>query len=948
VALLVMIFRKMLKNKWLELSLLLGLTISVALVSSMPVYTNAILERLLVKNLEAQQAATGEYPGKYMAMALSADDYKPEERGRLFQETDAFMKDAGDNRFPVPNLASFVGRKTVDYNMAPADAGKAAKNALGSVLALSGMEDHIRLIDGRLPAKEETDGVWEALVTDAFLAAHNVVVGDEVVFDDPDLERKIRMKLVGVFDRKDDQDVYWAIPLNVYDSSFFVSFDLFEREITQGRQMNLKSGFWYFALDYSKLRLDTVSSFLSANQDVQNYFKRFGYKDIKAESLKTIDAYGDKEKRLRLMLWSLYVPVMMMLGFYLFMVANLITGRQKAEIAVLRSRGAGRLQIMTGYALEGVLLGIIALAAGPWLGLALTKFLGASNGFLEFVNRTALDVRLNGQAFQYAVVTVVVSLILTMIPAFLATRVSIVGQKQKLSRANKYTVWHKFGIDIVLIAVSLYGLQSFRRRMDDLLALGLDSFDFQVDPLLFLIPALFILGMGLFILRIYPWVIRFLYWCGRKIWPPAMYSTLLQVGRSSSQYQFIMVFLIITMATGLFSASAARTITRNMEEQILYKNGADIALKVFWENDAPPPSDPAQPASTDAKATAKVQYSEPPFMPFTQLPGVETAAKVFLKTDAYVTASSVSENAQLMGIDTDDFAKATWLRDDLLDHPYFDYLNVMASDPSAVLISRSIAERFGLKAGDTVFAGWDGIEAAQFNVYGIVDYWPGWNPNPSPKSEGGAGGKPMLVVGHLSYIQDNLALEPYDVWLKLKPEATSREVYEGLANNNIPVLGLTDAKQQLINQKNDPFQLAINGVMTLGFLISILVSLLGFLLFWILSLSGRNLQFGILRAMGLSFRQLIGMLTVEQLLTSGAGILIGIVTGITTSRLFVPLFKMSFNPAEQVPPFQVTFDPRDQLQLYVIAGIMIAFGLLILGWMLSRVKIHRAVKLGED
>jgi putative ABC transport system permease protein len=100
--------------------------------------------------------------------------------------------------------------------------------------------------------------------------------------------------------------------------------------------------------------------------------------------------------------------------------------------------------------------------------------------------------------------------------------------------------------------------------------------------------------------------------------------------------------------------------------------------------------------------------------------------------------------------------------------------------------------------------------------------------------------------------------------------------------------------------------------------------------------------------MGISFAQLIGMLTAEQVLTSGAAVVIGGLVGSLTSKLFVQLFQISFNPATQMPPFQVTFDPNDSVQLYLIVIFMIMIGLFILGWLLSRIKIHQAIKLGED
>ena len=66
-------------------------------------------------------------------------------------------------------------------------------------------------------------------------------------------------------------------------------------------------------------------------------------------SVDIIHTYYEKEKQLKMMLFSINVPVIILLAFYLYMVANLITDRQKSEIAVLRSRGASRLQILLGY-----------------------------------------------------------------------------------------------------------------------------------------------------------------------------------------------------------------------------------------------------------------------------------------------------------------------------------------------------------------------------------------------------------------------------------------------------------------------------------------------------------------------------------------------------------------------------------------------------------------------
>ncbi|TXK80061.1 ABC transporter permease [Paenibacillus sp. N3.4] len=962
-ALFLMILRKMVKNRWLELSLLMGLIISVALASSMPIYTHAILQRMLIKDLDVLQMDTKSYPGQVYTYAFLGDPGSDKGGGKRAQEADAFMAEQS-KLFGIPILFSTITRTTMNYDLIPSDPTKIDLKVRRSadLSAISDLEKHIRLVDGVVPAAEPVNGVYEAYVFPELLGNLKLVLGNEFTIVNKDPQKSIRIKPVAVIDRKDLGDLYWNNNANDLRSKFFIPFDLFEKDFTKSSGM---FSYWNFILDYHQIKLEGLPSFTNTNTQIDQYLaSHFETYTLKNAAMTTLKLYDEKEKKLRIMLWSLNVPVSLLLGFYLFMVANLITERQKTEIAVLRSRGASRLQILLGYLLEGLLLGGIAFLIGPFIGLQLTKLLGASDGFLSFVQRSAMEVKLNKEAYQYALIAVIASVCMTLIPAILATRVTIVGHKQTMARKNKLSFAHKMFLDVLLLAVSMYLWQSFHRRMNDLVALGLDSMDMKVDPLFFLVPALFIFAMGLFLLRVYPWVIRFIYILGRKWWPPYLYSTLLEVGRSTTQYQFIMLFIIMTLATGIFSASAARTMNQNVEEKIRYKNGADVVLQTKWENDAPPPQmeppSAVSDASKDSSVPKRVQYTEPPFLPFTQLSGVEAAARVFMKKGAQLTLGKDSKKIVLMGIDTDEFGQTAWLREHLLDHHFNDYLNLLAVNEKAVLISKSIAEETGVKVGDVVNVGWDGVEGGTCIVYGIIDYWPSWNPNPvlvaATNGAGNTSGAvkpskvdaPKLVIGHLSYIQNNMAVEPYDVWLKLKPETTSQALYDALELKHMSIISLVDTKQMLVRSKNDPFQLAVNGVMTLGFLIAVGISFMGFLLYWILSLSGRILQFGVLRAMGISFGQLIGMLTAEQLLTSGAAVLIGVMTGNTASRLFVPLFQLSFDSSSQVPPFQVSFDPRDQIHLYLIVLVMIGTGLLLLGTMLSRIKIHQAVKLGED
>jgi len=953
-ALLVMILRKMASTKWLQLNLLFGLTVCVALFSSMPLYANATLERTLQKELQLMQTERNQYPGFVRVNANPGALGDRVRAARAVDELDRCLLEYPE-RAGLGLKSYYMARSSGVLRVYGADATEEEirnTNLVGSFRAVSNLERQIRLIDGRMPDAERNDGVYEALVIQSFLIKLKRDLGDEITAVNRETGETFRIVPVGVIESAapDAIDAYAPYPLENYESSFYIPHDVFMRDFVHGGRLPLGSFQYVLALDYAKLKTSGIGTFLERTEALKRYLQNsFPYNaDLSVPMLEKIESYKEKRERLGVVMLSLYAPVMIMLAFYLYMTANLIVERQKTEIAVLRSRGASRLQVLLAYAAEGIMLGTAALAAGPWLGVLFTKILGASSGFLTFVDRAALDVELNGEVWAVAAASAYGASLLALLPAARAARTSIVDRKRQSARLERTPFWHKSGIDFILIALAVWMLLNFRRQAADMRELALDAGSLQVDPLLFVMPAALALGGGLFILRLYPWFIRLVYRLGRRWWPPALYSTLVTISRSSGQYLGIKLFLILTMATGLFSANAARTIGDNMENKIRYAIGADIVLTTRWENDAPPMSPAGVPMAmappAEETSQKRVQYTEPPFLPFTELPGVEAAARVFVKHNARLNVSNNGGSTTLYGIETYDFGRTAWMKNGLLDHHLNAYLNLLASDPRGVLISRSVAEEFGLGPGDPIYIGWDGVDSTMLTVFGVVDYWPGWNPLREP----GKQGKPRLVVAHLSTIHNRLALEPYEVWLNLEDGASSAAVYEAIQEAGYKLTSLQDANQELIKSRNDPFRLAINGVLTLGFVVSMLISFFGFLVFWTLSLSGRTLQFGVLRAMGIPFAQLIGMLVSEQMLTTLAAVLIGVFVGNAVSDQYVPLFEMAFNPSEQVPPFEIVREAGDYLQLYGVVAVMLTLGLAVLGWRLKRVKIAQALKLGEE
>lgn len=956
---LIMLLRKMARNRWLVVSLFIGMLICIALTASMPIYKDAVLRYMLVKDLELSYTTTGHHPG-----VISADiAMRTADPGMQQHIVERFESYWAKNIVNSDNFKLTMDQKlleTVRFNLIPADPSRVNPNDRRSAkfVMRSGLESNIRIVDGRLPAEEPVGGVYEVMVTDNALVELKMLIGQEYVIEDPNVSVSIRIMPVAVVAEKNLSDVFWGRSgIQNERNALFVNERLFEQELLRDGPVTLARIGGLAVTDYSEFHLNTVLRILDMKANMAfDMMRNYNFSvstSIWIPGSDVMDAYSNREETLRTLLWSLNVPLFLLIAIYLYMVTGMLVERQKGEIAILRSRGASRQHIVAVYALEFGLLALAALTVGPWLGAAFTRVLGSTSTFMNFVNRGSLRVEVSTESWLYAVIAVIAAWLLNLIPVILATRTSILDQKRRRAREAGRPIWQTFGVDIVLILLAIYGLYTFRQRMTNLIKLGLDGKVLSADPLLYTIPSLFILGVGLFLIRIYPLFIRIVYRLGRR-WSPEQYSTLLLVSRRNRIYHGLMIFFILSIGTGIYNASIARTINGNMEDQIWYTGGSDIVMRQHWESDASRlvggyGSSPQEGLTADTPD--KVSYLEPPLEAIETLPGVQQAARVFIKEDAEVWAGNKKTSVKLMGIDTDAFGGVAWMKEGLLPYHFHDYLNLMAPNTHAVLVSSMAAEWLGVKPGDVLDIGWEGIRPTRMAIYGVVDYFPTFNPNPAASAQEGKMSTdipPMLVVAHLETVQNELALEPYDVWVKLKSYGSRQSLLNAMTERGLKLERFEDTFGMVEESRSDPFRMAVNGIMSLGFIVSLVISFVGFLLFWLLSFHGRMLQFGIFRAMGISFRQLLGMLLLEQLLTTGAGFVIGIVAGLAAGRIFVPFFQLSFDPGKIVPPFEVVSNTGDVVGLATVTIFMLVVALLLLAWLLKRMNIYQAVKLGED
>lgn len=931
------VIRKMISKKWMLLALLIGNILLISIASANPMYTRAMLQRTLSKSLENFLTENNAHPGLITlnmpngSKLLSANRQQDDWAARM------------ETLYQVPLVQSVCYRFTNStrgtLEMARKDAGEPNM----AICSMNEMEGHITLLAGRMYSQEiGPDGIIDAMVSEGAMRGANLMLDDVIEFPkilDQD-GNPIKIRIAGMFTNSSREDIYWVRNPNYYYDECFIHPALFESLFMSREEMpNAITTLWYVMLDHTQMRGENAQAMLEASGFLQGEMNTQFRKNYRDNFTELLEQYAKTEKKVTVTLWVLQVPVFALLAAFIFMVSRQMLDMEQGEIAVIKSRGAGKGQIFGIYFVQSLLVSLISYAAGIPLGAYICQVIGASNAFLEFVNRGALPVEIHGQALLFAGIASLFSMSAMVIPALRYAKSSIVGQKrQKNKKFAQTPLWQKLGLDFVVLAISLYGLYSYSGQKDILAVRVLEGA--SLDPLLFLSSSLFMIGAGLVAVRILPLLVYVIFRLFRRIWSPALYASFMRVLRTRSSQNFIMVFLIMTIALGVFNAQAARTINQNAEDNLRYSTGADLVVQEKWMDNA---------TSVEDDPSLEKMYYEPDFGRYQDLDGAASMAKVYVRRDVSVSLSKGTlKNIQLMGIHTREFGETAWFKDSLSDVHWYHYLNAMARNSRSVLLSRNFQLSHGYKIGDTITYRTPDGKSQMGIIYGFVDYFPGFLPVEYKQGTDGLFKETenYLIVAHLQQLQSSWGVEPYQLWIKNKNG--SGYFYDFSKEKEMEYSLFKDSNSLLVEKKNDPVLQGTNGLLTVGFIVVLLLCSVGFLIYWILSIRSRSLQFGIFRAMGMSMREVISMLLNEQLYISAVPLGIGAVVGHWTARLYMPLIQLAYAASDYAIPLEVVSHASDYTRLFAIIGAVILLCMVVLGMLISRLKIAQALKLGED
>lgn len=919
----------MLNKKWMILSLLIGNVFLISIAMSGPMYIGAVTQNLLTRTLADSYRETGEYPALFTLEASLNKGEKDSASAVEYAEGRARMEALAEN-MQSPALYETEFSFVEDCNAEPlVPRSDLSKTVRLSIATMTGLEEHCRLIEGSLYSETpDENGVYDVMIGRSAFVRKHLVLGEEFTYQylfAPD-GSEFTVRIAGVFDSTDDS--WWLQDESYYASQVFVPKALFDQLFLQGeKQAYPVSTLWSVHLDYQQIKSENVETVLSVIDKMNGLYNRVYIRNFNSTCEEMLRSYRSQANQAAATLTVLQVPIFALLIAFIFMVSRQILEIEQSEISVLKSRGASSGQVMGLYLTQSLILAAVGFAVSVPLSAFLCRAIGSASAFLEFSNPAQLVIRYDLEAMLYAVGAAVLGVLTMVLPAISFARLTIVDAKRSRHALGRKPVWQKFFLDFITLAVSLYGLYSFNNQKAALAERVAEGG--ALDPLLYISSSLFVVGAALVLTRFIPMLASCVFRLFRKHWTPSLYASFLQILRCRNNQAFMMVFLMLTIAIGILNADTACTVNRSQEEQLRFQLGADVVLE-------------------EAHLWQSGEYSDSDLAVYEQLDGVESVTPVYLEESAVAEVGSKNiSRVQFMGIDTRGFGETCYRKDGLMPEHFFTYLNGMSQTLNGCLVSANFRDNLGCEVGDRITAK-TAAGNLTLEICGVVDYFPTYNPTVRETQDDGTvrAADRYLVVANLGYVKSAGTVSSCEIWIR-SPGATA-SVAEYAAASGVRYRKYADIDTRIDAMKNSPSVQGTNGILTLSFIIGLTLCAAGFLIFWILSIRSRNLQFGIYRAMGMSVGDLVRMLINEHIWQSVTSVIAGAGIGYLVSWLYIPLIQMAYTSADAVLPLQVTRDFADHIRLIVIIAAVLVACVCILIALIRRLRMAQAIKLGED
>lgn len=935
--------RRLYSRPGLSFLALLGVMLAVGLLSSTAFFTQAVDRVILNQELAALSRVTGRIPFSTRVYFLpssrvpvgmtEAEDVGRSVSGSLSQEIG----------LPVEHFGLHIESKGMMLLAQEGDTRYADDKSFLGTIALgyvSEIESHIEAVAGE-PFTDETSSSADELSiwmhTD-MAAEMGVNVGEtfDVALNVSQPRRPVRV--VGLWQSIDPTERFW---FNNPDSNFKDVLLISRSDYINYAQPILasKSGLvaWHIILDERYLNPANARQYAEGfEMGMQVIEKYLPGARLDVSALDPLKDFVQRQTTLTTILLGFNVPALGFLIAFLILISVIIAEWQRRETAIMVSRGMALEMVLGLVLIEVVLLFIVGLPLGIGLGMGIARFMGNTVSFLAFDNRPDFPVSLQGTNFGLIALALAFSLFARLIPAILASRQSVVVQAQERARPIRAPIWQRNYLDLLLILPTYYIYDQLAQRGSLAQLVEENPDEIFQDPLLILLPALFVLTTALVSMRIFPVMMRLFDVAASRMPFLTIHLALRQLGRYTQGYMNPLLLVIISLALGIYTYSLAESLDQWLVDRVYYQAGADVSFLPSRDEDggggAPAPASD-EPAGSAGWIPSKDEYSK--------VDGVIQAARMGHYPATIPNATDGEIRGNFLGIDRVDFPQVGWYRNDFAPESLGALMNRLAIAPDNILVSEEYLHLTGRRIGDRIrleIRLEDGINVrSEFTIAGLYTYFPTVN----NVSDGGSRSNRVetTVIGNLEHLfflggaqyphrillrtipddirsPQNLAESAGGETTLARPELeVPVEDIRNIDRENLPPtlfelvekLGFKATQRQdavnIIAEEQAKFErVGIFGTLSIGFLAAALMAVLALLVYSNASLQERLYQFGIMRAVGLMRSQLLGQVILEYSILIAYGALVGLWIGSATSALFVPFFRITAGQSAPLPP----------------------------------------------
>ncbi|MDP9468612.1 MAG: ABC transporter permease, partial [Chloroflexota bacterium] len=264
----------------------------------------------------------------------------------------------------------------------------------------------------------------------------------------------------------------------------------------------------------------------------------------------------------------------------------------------------------------------------------------------------------------------------------------------------------------------------------------------------------------------------------------------------------------------------------------------------------------------------------------------------------------------------------------------------LANGPVPVIANRAFLASTASVVGDTISTTVEG-GVQLLSIAGVVETFPTTDPE-----------RPLLILDEptlgLLRLQGTSGARVADEWWMAATDGAAEALSSALRSSPFDSAEVVTVVERTRSLSTDPVALGIIGALTLGFVATGLFAVVGLTVSAAVSARQRRTEFALLRALGLSGRQLSGSLWLENGSLVLVSLLAGTSLGLLIGWMVLPFVTVTQRAGAPVPPV-IVHVPWDRiLLLELLSGLALGVAVVVIGGVLRRLGVGSILRMGED